>query len=184
MVAEEDVQAAEGLISFIEQCPSMFHTAATISSRLEVQGFARLSEGDAWRGRIEPGGRYYAERNGSSIIAFKVGEAAAADPDRFHFQLTAAHGDSPTFKVKAAPELEGPEGSLRLNVEAYGGMIDYTWFDRPLSVAGRVLVRTATAEGERVESRLIAPDRDIALIPSLAIHLDRGMNDGLRARCR
>ena len=80
--------------------------------------------------------------------------------------------------MKAAPELEGPEGSLRLNVEAYGGMIDYTWFDRPLSVAGRVLVRTATAEGERVESRLIAPDRDIALIPSLAIHLDRGMNDG------
>ncbi|WP_417046293.1 M18 family aminopeptidase [Enorma massiliensis] len=178
MVAEEDVQAAEGLISFIEQCPSMFHTAATISARLEAQGFARLSEGDAWRGRLEPGGRYYAERNGSSIIAFKVGEAAAADPDRFHFQLTAAHGDSPTFKVKATPELEGPEGSLRLNVEAYGGMIDYTWFDRPLSVAGRVLVRTATAEGERVESRLIAPDRDIALIPSLAIHLDRSMNDG------
>ena len=66
MVAEEDVQAAEGLISFIEQCPSMFHTAATISARLEAQGFVRLLEGDAWRGRLEPGGRYYAERNGSA----------------------------------------------------------------------------------------------------------------------
>ena len=124
---------------------------------LEAQGFARLSEGDAWRGRIEPGGRYYAERNGSSIIAFKVGEAAAADPDRFHFQLTAAHGDSPTFKVKAAPELEGPEGSLRLDVEAYGGMIDYTWFDRPLSVAGRVLVRTATAEASALKAASSRP---------------------------
>ena len=174
MVAEEDVKAAEGLISFIEQCPSMFHTASTIAARLDAAGFTRLSEGASWQGQLEPGGRYYVVRNGSSVIAFKVGERAVAEPDRYHFQLTAAHGDSPTFKVKAAPELDGPEGTLRLNVEAYGGMIDYTWFDRPLSVAGRVLVRA----GDRVESRLVAPDRDLFLIPSLAIHLDRGMNDG------
>lgn len=174
MVAEEDVKAAEDLISFIEQCPSMFHTASTIAARLDAAGFTRLSEGASWQGQLEPGGRYYVVRNGSSVIAFKVGEHAVAEPDRYHFQLAAAHGDSPTFKVKAAPELDGPEGTLRLNVEAYGGMIDYTWFDRPLSVAGRVLVRA----GDRVESRLVAPDRDLFLIPSLAIHLDRGMNDG------
>ncbi len=174
MVTEEDIQAVQGLISFIESCPSMFHTASTIAARLEAQGFVRLPEGASWQGKLEPGGCYYVVRNGSSVIAFKVGERAVDDPDRYHFQLTAAHGDSPTFKVKAAPELDGPEGTLRLNVEAYGGMIDYTWFDRPLSVAGRVLVRA----GDRVESRLVAPDRDLLLIPSLAIHLDRGVNDG------
>ena len=96
MVAEEDVKAAEGLISFIEQCPSMFHTAATISARLEAQGFVRLLEGDAWRGRLEPGGRYYAERNGSSIIAFKVGEAAAA---------LAARLQTPTASTSSSPLL-------------------------------------------------------------------------------
>lgn len=172
MVETEDIQAAQGLISFIASCPSMFHTAATVASRLEEQGFSRLAEGDAWQ--IEAGGRYYAVRNGSSVIAFKVGADAAASADAFRFQLTAAHGDSPTFKLKAVPVLDGPEGTLRLNVEAYGGMIDYTWFDRPLSLAGRVLVRVDGG----VESRLVSLDRDMVLIPSLAIHLDRAMNDG------
>ncbi len=170
----EDVQAAQGLISFIASCPSMFHTAATVVSRLEEQGFSRLAEGDAWH--IEPGGRYYVARNESSVIAFTVGEDAAAHADAYRFQLAAAHGDSPTFKVKAVPTLEGPEEMVRLNVEAYGGMIDYTWFDRPLSIAGRVLVQIDGADGSRIESRLIAPDRTLLVIPSLAIHLDRNMN--------
>lgn len=171
MVEEQDVRAAEELIGFIQACPSMFHTTRTIAEHLDAAGFTRLAEGDAWK--LAPGGRYYTTRNGSSVIAFKVGERAAV-PERYHFQVTASHGDSPTFKLKALPVIEGPDGMLRLDVEAYGGMIDYTWFDRPLSVAGRVLVET----GGRVESRLIAPDRDLAMIPSLAIHLDRGMNDG------
>ena len=169
MVTAEEKRAAEELLAFIAACPSMFHAAATATARLEAAGFTRLAEGDAWR--IEPGGRYYVERNGSSVVAFAVGERAAA-ADRFHFQITAAHGDSPTFKLKAIPELDGPAGMRRLAVEAYGGMLDYTWFDRPLSVAGRVLVRTTVG----VESRLVAPDRDLALIPSLAIHLDREQN--------
>jgi aspartyl aminopeptidase len=88
--------------------------------------------------------------------------------------MTAAHSDSPTYKVKSVPVLEGPEGYLRLDVEGYGGMIDYTWLDKPLSLAGRVLVRTAAG----IESRLFAPDRDLLLIPSVAIHLNRSVNDG------
>ena len=158
-----DVNPTQGLLDFIRECPSMFHTTAAIRRRLDAAGFAYLPEGQAWE--VVPGGRYYTCRNNSSIVAFKVGE----ELDSYHFQLAAAHGDSPCFKVKAAPELEGPGDYLRLDVEAYGGMIDHTWLDRPLGIAGRALVR----EGSRVESRLLATDRDVAIIPSVAIHLNR-----------
>ena len=170
MVSAEEKQAAEELVAFIAECPSMFHTAATTQAKLEAAGFSQLKEGEAWA--VEAGGTYYVERNGSSIIAFTVGEQAASSRDRFHFQIAASHSDSPTFKLKAVPELDGPAGARRLAVEAYGGMLDYTWFDRPLSLAGRVLVGAEAG----VESRLIAPDRDLAIIPSLAIHLDRDQN--------
>ena len=180
-----DVEAARGLCDFVAESPSAFHAVAACERRLAEAGFVPLREGDAWD--VEPGGSYYVTRNNSSIVAFRVGAnalggAAAADAvptagvdptAGYHFQLLAAHSDSPTFKVKASPELSGPEGYLRLDVEAYGGMIDHTWFDRPLSVAGRALVR----DGARVESRLVAPDRDIAVIPSLAIHLDHSVNE-------
>ncbi|WP_204214415.1 M18 family aminopeptidase [Collinsella sp. An2] len=169
-ITDADVEAAHGLLEFIQACPSMFHTAQTIARRLDDAGFTRLREGDAWS--VEPGSCCYVVRNNSSVIAFKVGEGAT-DSGRFHFQLSATHGDSPTFKVKDVATLDGPEGGLRLNVEAYGGMIDYTWFDRPLSLAGRVFVQV----DERVESRLVSLDRPVAMIPSLAIHLDRSMND-------
>ena len=165
-------EAAAGLAAFIEESPSMFHAAAAACRRLDDAGFTRLNEGDAWS--IERGRGYYTVRNNSSVIAFRAGAQAAPANDEFHFKLAASHSDSPTFKVKAVPELDGAGGSLRLNVEAYGGMIDYTWFDRPLSVAGRVLVR----DGNRIESRLIAPDRDLLIIPSVAVHLDRGVNGG------
>lgn len=183
--AQEDVAAAEELVAFVNACPSVFHTAAEIRRRLDGAGFAFLPETAAWR--IRPGGRYYTVRNNSSVIAFKVGEgclgargaAQGTEPVSesaapLRFQLTASHADSPTFKVKAVPELDGPDGYVRLSVEAYGGMIDYTWFDRPLSLAGRVLVRC----GSRVESRLVSIDQDVALIPSLAVHLQRGVNEG------
>ena len=179
-ITKEVLKAAESLIEFIDSCPSMFHTAMTLSERLEQAGYIYLPEGSAWH--IERGGSYYTRRNNSSVIAWHVGKQvaeadakeqhAAAAP--YHFQLTASHADSPTFKVKSVGELEGPQGYLRLNVEAYGGMIDYTWFDRPLSLAGRVLVRT----GVRVESRLFSLDRDVAIIPSLAIHMNRDVNSG------
>ncbi len=90
------------------------------------------------------------------------------------FQLTASHSDSPAFKVKSTAGVDGPAGYVRLDTEAYGGMMDYTWFDRPLSLAGRVLVR----QGSRIESRLVALNRDVALIPSLAIHMNGEVNKG------
>lgn len=164
----DSLETSRELLDFIAASPSMFHTAATIRRMLDEAGFTYLRECDAWE--VEPGGCYYTVRNGSSVIAFKVGSRL----DSYHFQMSAAHADSPTFKVKAIPELEGPEGSLRLNVEGYGGMIDYTWLDRPLSVAGRVMVRGT----KDVESRLLYVDRDVALIPSVAIHMNREVNQG------
>ena len=162
-IAPADVRAAHDMAAFVRECPSMFHTAAAVRQRLDEAGFAYLPESKPWE--VRRGGRYYTVRNNSSIIAFKVG----AKLDAYRFQLTASHSDSPTYKVKAAPELSGSAGYLRLNVEAYGGVMDHTWFDRPLSVAGRVLVRS----GSRVESRLIAPDADLLIIPRVPIHLDR-----------
>ena len=112
----EQREAAEGLLNFIEESPSMFHTVAALRRRLEAQGFAYLPEAAAWD--CQPGGRYFTVRNNSSIIAFKVGCGVA---EGYHFQATASHSDSPTFKVKAVADLEGPGNYKRLNVEAYGG---------------------------------------------------------------
>ena len=207
-----DTEIARDMLDFIEASPSMFHSAASICDWLDDAGFTYLPESTAWD--LEPGGAYYTQRNGSSVIAWQVGEgvpvpAAGAqqadfrfadelDCPAYHFQVAASHADSPTFKVKAVPELDGAGESLRLNVEAYGGMIDYSWFDRPLGLAGRVLVRedvdeqgadgATGADGAAdadaavtpvaIHSRLLFIDRPVAIIPSLAIHMDREVNKG------
>lgn len=156
------------LIEFIGASPSVFHAAAEIEKRLEAAGFEYLRESSVWK--IAPGGKYYTTRNGSSVIAFVIPEQTS----NYHFQLCASHSDSPSYKLKAQPELSGPEEYLRLNVEGYGGMLDSTWFDRPLSIAGRVMVR----ESGKIRSRLLYIDKDILLIPSLPIHLNREANSG------
>ncbi|MGN1277812.1 MAG: M18 family aminopeptidase, partial [Floccifex sp.] len=164
------IETSKELFDFIQKSPSMFHSIETISSYLTQAGFTYLPEGKAWK--IEKDGHYFTTRNHSSVIAFKIGSSC----DKYHFQLTAAHGDSPTYKVKSISELEGPHEYLRLDVEAYGGMIDSTWFDRPLTVAGRVLVR----QNNGIESRLLYIDKDILMIPNVAIHFNREVNDGYK----
>ena len=164
------IEVSKELISFISNSPSMFHSISTIETYLTEAGFTYLPEGQAWQ--IEKGHTYYTTRNHSSIIAFHVGEQL----DDYHFQMTASHSDSPTYKVKTVPELNGPHEYLRLDVEGYGGMIDSTWFDRPLSVAGRVLVKTE----QGIENRLLYIDKDILMIPNLAIHMNRSVNDGYK----
>lgn len=161
-------RAAQGLVGFVDACPSAFHTTAEVSRRLDEAGFSRLSEANAWD--VRPGSRGYVTRNNSSLVAWRVGAEVGAALGPCPFQIAAAHGDSPTYKVKAVPVLEGPGGYVRLDVEAYGGMIDHTWLDRPLGLAGRVMARVGAT---RVESRLVDIRRDVCLIPSVAIHLDR-----------
>ena len=160
----------QSFLRFIEQSPSAFHAVKTLCAMLDAQGFAPLSETQAWQ--LAPGGKYYVTRNGSSVIAFAVPETGFA-----HFQIVSSHSDSPTFKLKHICEDEAVGGSyLRLNVERYGGMIMSSWFDRPLSIAGRVLVR----EGDRLVTHLVDLNRDAALIPNMPIHFNREVNDGYK----
>ena len=153
------------LLNFIEKCPSPYHRAETLSKILDENGFTRIYEQD--NRALLPGGKYYVLRNYSSVIAFKIPKDVKA------FNIIAAHLDSPTFKIKENPQLkQGPY--ISLNTERYGGMIYSTWFDRPLSVAGRIMVK----EGNGVKQKLVNIDRDLLIIPNLAIHMDRTANDG------
>ena len=163
-------RVSEELLSFIQKSPSCFHAVSTISSMLRDAGYTELKECDAWK--LEKGGKYFTTRNGSSVIAFAIGK----DLDDYHFQITSSHSDSPTFKVKEHAELKGKGGYMQLNTEGYGGMLCATWMDRPLSIAGRVLVR----EGDALVGKLLSFDRDLVLIPNVAIHMNREVNNGLK----
>ena len=146
----------------------MFHTVKATRAYLDENNFTYVPEHKLWK--LERGGKYYTVRNDSSLIAFSVGEKL----DSYHFQLTAAHSDSPSYKVKNNPETAGSEGYIKLNIEGYGGMIDSTWLNRPLTVAGRALVK----EGNSITSKLVYIDEDLLLIPNAAIHLNRELNKG------
>ena len=141
----------EQFLNFAEQSPTAFHAVQNLKGMLEKAGFAELKETDPWL--VDAGGKYYVCRNDSAVIAFEVPETGFAS-----FRIAAAHSDSPAF------------------VEKYGGMIMSTWMDRPLSVAGRLAVR----DGDGVSTKLVNLDRDTLLIPSLAIHFNRQINDGYR----
>ena len=156
------------LTTFIEHAPTAFHAVAELKEILKQEGFEELKESEKWK--IKPGKRYYVTRNNSSIIAVKAGK----ELDNYSFHVTASHSDSPAFKLKENAEIEVAKKDTVLNTEGYGGMICQTWFDRPLSLAGRVMVKN----GERIETRLVKVDRDLLMIPSLAIHMDRKVNEG------
>lgn len=152
------------LIHFIAKSPSAFHAVRGIKAALLYAGFTEIREEDTWQ--IEKGGKYVVTRNGSALMAFTVPQEGA---EAFH--ITASHCDSPTFKIKEDPEIaDGPY--LKLNVEGYGGMIMSTWLDRPLSVAGRLLV----TENGHLAEKLVAIDGTMLVIPSVAIHMDRSVN--------
>lgn len=159
----------QDLLTFLDRSPSRYHAVENLRLELEAAGYARLEEGRAWT--LAPGGRYYVVRNGSALAAFRVPRRDGAG-----FMISASHSDSPTFRVKENAELEGPDGYLRLNVEGYGGMLCAPWLDRPLTVAGRVLVSTDGG----IEPRLVYVDRDLLLIPNVAIHMNREANTGYK----
>ncbi len=162
-------KTAEEMLSFIQKNPTAFHTAASLKEILGGQGYGELLESASWT--LEKGKNYYVCRNDSSIIAFQVG----AELEDYSFNIAASHTDSPVFKVKEKAEIEVNGRYTKLNTEGYGGMICSTWLDRPLSIAGRVLVRR---EDGAIASVLLDFDRDLALIPNAAIHMNRQINDG------
>lgn len=156
------------LAAFIQNSPTPFHAVEQMAEILKREGFLPLAESERWE--IHRGGRYYVTRNHSSILAFEVGN----DVQDYGFQIAASHSDSPTFKVKERAEMTVKGHYTKLNTEGYGGMLCAPWFDRPLSLAGRAVVRTK----DGIQERLVKIDRDLLLIPSLAIHMNRKVNEG------
>lgn len=154
------------LLKFIRNSATAFQAVETVKEMLNDKGFTELREGDSWK--IEKKGKYYTTRNDSSLIAFEIpsGEADA-------FMMAAAHGDNPNFKIKENAELKG-ETYIRLSTEGYGGGIYSTWLDRPLSVAGRLIVK----DGKGFRTQLIDMKDPVVMIPNLCVHLNRDINSG------
>ena len=155
------------LMDFLDASPSVFHAVANLGKTLNDAGYTYLPESADWV--LVPGGKYYTTRGGAAVIAFRIPENSPKG-----FMLSASHADRPCFKVKENAELTGKY--TRLAVERYGGMLMAPWLDRPLSVAGRVMVETENG----VETKLIDLDRDLLLIPNVAIHMNRSANDGYK----
>lgn len=159
---------SQEMMGFLKGCPTAFHAVEKIGKELEKNGYKKLREKEQWK--INLGGKYYVTRNDSSIIAFQIGTKL----EDYSFYIAASHSDFPTFKVKENAEIEIRKKYLQLNTEGYGGMICATWFDRPLSAAGRVIVK----EVNSFTTKLVNIDRDLMIIPSMAIHMNRAVNDG------
>lgn len=167
---KKDINTSNKLIDFIKNSPTAFHVVKNFAKMLEKSGFTKLNERDKWK--LKTNGKYYVTRNDSSIIAFCMPEKE----EFYNFQIAAAHSDSPAFKIKENPEMVEDNSYVTLNVEKYGGMLMAPWLDRPLSVAGRVIVK----EGTTLKSVLIDIDRDLCVIPNLAIHMNRDANSGIK----
>lgn len=161
---------SDELMEFLNRSVVNFYAVDTVRHRLELEGFVRLDPRDAWT--LEKGGRYYMTKNDSAIFAFVVGESDASEG----YRIISAHSDSPGFRVKPNAEMVCDGGVVKLNTEVYGGPILYTWFDRPLSLAGRVILRSN--DPLNPTTRLVKFDRPLLTIPHLAIHFNRAVNDG------
>ena len=157
------------LLEFLDNSPVNFLAANTVCDELDAAGFSRLDPADHWD--LEADGKYYITKNGSAVFAFIVGTDPLAG-----FKIISAHSDSPGFRVKPNAAMKSAGEAIRLNTEVYGGPILYTWFDRPLSLAGRVILRSANPLAP--DTRLCHIRRPIMTIPHLAIHFNRAVNDG------
>lgn len=162
-------EISKELLGFIEKSYSCFHVIANMKEELNRNGFEELLRSGEWN--LKEGGKYYVSRNESSIIAFKV-----PTKDFTGFQIMSSHSDFPTFKLKENAEMCVENKYTKLNVEKYGGMLCAPWFDRPLSIAGRLLVK----DGDKIVTKLVNVDRDLVMIPNIAIHMNREVNDGYK----
>ncbi len=157
-------ERTQALMNFLDASHSVYHAAAYLADVLTQSGYTRLSEGASWE--LAPGGKYFLVRGGTAVIAFRIPQGAPRG-----FLLSASHSDRPTFKVKENGETVG--AYTKLLVERYGGMLIAPWLDRPLSIAGRVMVDSENG----IESKLLDIDRDLLLIPNVAIHMNRAANE-------
>lgn len=161
----------ESLLKFMDNSPCNFLAVETIKSILEENGFTEKHLND--KITAQPGEKFYVTKNDSAIFAFKVGKKSPVDTG---FRIVAAHSDSPCFRIKPHAEMRSEGNIVRLNTEVYGGPILYTWFDRPLSIAGRVILKGENSL--RPISRMLKIDRPLMSISHLAIHFNRAVNEG------
>ncbi len=162
---------AKEMLEFIEKSPSCFHVIDNIRTSLTEEGFQELKENQEWK--LSWGKGYFVIRNDSSVTAFRLPKREQA----LGFHIVAAHSDSPTFKLKEEAQIQVEERYVKLNTEKYGGMILSTWLDRALSVAGRVAVRDEKTG--KIMTKLVNIDKDLLVIPNVAIHMNREMNKGV-----
>jgi aspartyl aminopeptidase len=173
MQFSEEQKFATDLIDFINASPSTYHVVRNIKAALLKKNYEELSLSSDWT--IEKGGKYFVSLNETSVVMIKVGKS---DISKSGFRMIAAHTDSPSIRIKPNPELIAENNYLKLNVEPYGGGILSTWFDRPLSIAGRVVIKGLSPLYP--ESRFVFFKRPLLIIPNLAIHLNREVNDGVK----
>ncbi len=163
------------LLHYLDASPVNFLAVKQLSAALDAAGFKRLDASQPLTTAVADGGKFYVTKNDSSLYAFRLGRKPLSDVG---FRLLCAHCDSPTFRIKPNAEMLSDGGLVRLNTEVYGGPIMSTWFDRPLTLAGRVVVRGADAFSPR--TRLFHIQRPLLQISSLAIHFNRAVNDGVK----
>ncbi|KAI9106284.1 peptidase M18 [Phlyctochytrium arcticum] len=165
---------ADEFIKFVNASPSPFHAVETSRQQLLAAGFKEIRERDSWVGKLQPGGKYFFTRNKSSLTAFAVGGKYQSGNG---FAVVGAHTDSPCLKLKPHSKKE-KLGYQQVGVQTYGGGLWHTWFDRDLGIAGRVMVKDK--DGKHIANKLVRIDKPILRIPTLAIHLDRGVNDAFK----
>ncbi len=168
----QEIKFAEELIDFIHKSPTAFHVIKNTAEELENNGYHYLDIASPWK--IKQGGKYYTTKSSSALFAFQIGTEA---PEDNGLKLVSAHSDSPGFKIKPSPEMLVDGKYLKLNTEVYGGPILMSWLDRPLSIAGRVLLKGNDALNPK--QCLIDLKKPLLIIPSVAIHLNRSVNDGI-----
>ena len=164
-------ELALDLIDFLYKSPTAYNSVKTIKERLDLNGFSEVKESEKWN--LQKEGKYYVIKNDSALIAFTVGNG---DVEEDGFKLIGAHTDAPGFRIKANPEMVSEGKYLKLNTEVYGGPLLYTWFDRPLGIAGKV-----TLKGEsplKPEVKIVNINKPLLIIPSVAIHMNRSVNEG------
>lgn len=164
---------AKDLIHFIDRSPSSFHATKNVEERLVNSGFKKIKLQDKWE--LEKEGKYYIVKNNSAIIAFVVGKGEIEEEG---FKIVGAHTDAPTFKIKPNPEITVEDKYLKLNTEVYGGPIMSTWYDRPLSIAGRISLKTENPL--KPKEVLLDMEKPLLIIPNLAIHMNRDVNNGVK----
>lgn len=168
----KELDFAKELIDFIYESPTSFHAVNSIKKILDSYDFTQLREEDRWE--LKKGGRYYVVKNHSALTAFVVGNGKVEEKG---FRIIGAHTDSPTFRIKPAAEMTAENHYVKLNTETYGGPILSTWMDRPLSVAGRVAIKSDDLFSPVI--KLVNIRKPIMIIPNLAIHMNRDVNSGV-----